>query len=321
MQSLNKILFIASPDGDDSHSFRRAITLADSNQASLKVVSVISPPPGYYLLAQTNDAYKGLLNSEVAHSKQQLKAKCDDLQADANLKIEVDVLIGKISVEIVKEVLRDNHDLVIKSSEDEEHLKAALFGSADMNLMRKCPCPVLIVKPSEHEHFRGIVAAMDKDDDAPENHQLNLKILEISAWLALAESSELHIVHAWELPFESMLRSPRGGFTTKEVDAMVVEEEQERVRWLEETLAEFAIGNEEAVNYLSPQLHTVKGHASRSIPEKTRELDADLIVMGTVGRVGIPGFFMGNTAETILQEIECSGLAIKPPGFKSPLSL
>jgi nucleotide-binding universal stress UspA family protein len=40
-----------------------------------------------------------------------------------------------------------------------------------------------------------------------------------------------------------------------------------------------------------------------------------------VGRVGIPGFFMGNTAEEILDQIDCSVLAIKPPGFESPVSL
>ena len=34
-----------------------------------------------------------------------------------------------------------------------------------------------------------------------------------------------------------------------------------------------------------------------------------------------PGFIMGNTAETILNQIDCSVLAIKPPGFKTPVTL
>ena len=246
---------------------------------------------------------------------------CEELQPDASLEMSVDVLVGKLTVEVIREVLRNEHDLVLKSSEAGGHLTKALFGSADMNLMRKCPCPVLIVKPTVNEHFQGIVAAVDKDEDAPENHQLNLKILEISTWLALAESSDLHIVHAWELPFEPLLSSPRSSLSKEEVDAFAKKEEQERLQWLEETLAEFAVGNEEAVSYLEPQLHAVRGPASRCIPQKTRDLNSDLIVMGTVGRVGIPGFVMGNTAETILQEVECSGLAIKPPGFVSPISL
>ncbi|WP_268870400.1 universal stress protein [Marinobacter nauticus] len=47
--------------------------------------------------------------------------------------------------------------------------------------------------------------------------------------------------------------------------------------------------------------------------------DIDLIVMGTVGRVGIPGLIIGNTAESILEQAKCSVLAIKPEGFKTPI--
>jgi nucleotide-binding universal stress UspA family protein len=45
------------------------------------------------------------------------------------------------------------------------------------------------------------------------------------------------------------------------------------------------------------------------------------VVMGTVGRTGIPGLIMGNSAETILQQVDCSVLAIKPPGFIAPVTV
>ena len=70
-----------------------------------------------------------------------------------------------------------------------------------------------------------------------------------------------------------------------------------------------------------PQLHLMKGHARHVVPIKVQELDVDLIVMGTVARTGIPGFLMGNTAESILNQIDCSVLAIKPFGFVSPVSV
>lgn len=38
-----------------------------------------------------------------------------------------------------------------------------------------------------------------------------------------------------------------------------------------------------------------------------------------VGRTGIPGFVIGNTAEDTLREIRCSLLALKPNGFVSPV--
>ena len=77
----------------------------------------------------------------------------------------------------------------------------------------------------------------------------------------------------------------------------------------------------DATDYLNPQTHLVKGLASKEIPALAKRIDASLIVMGTVARTGIPGFFMGNTAESILSQIECSVLAIKPQGFATPVTL
>ena len=50
-------------------------------------------------------------------------------------------------------------------------------------------------------------------------------------------------------------------------------------------------------------------------------LDAELVVIGTVGRVGISAALIGNTAEHVIDELNCDVLAIKPDGFVSPLSV
>jgi nucleotide-binding universal stress UspA family protein len=77
----------------------------------------------------------------------------------------------------------------------------------------------------------------------------------------------------------------------------------------------------EVVAYLKPKVHLIKGFAGDVIPELVKEYQIDLVTMGTVGRTGIPGFLMGNTAETILNRINCSVLAIKPEGFVTPVTL
>ena len=43
--------------------------------------------------------------------------------------------------------------------------------------------------------------------------------------------------------------------------------------------------------------------------------------MGTVCRTGIAGFFIGNTAEKTLQQVDCSVLMVKPEGFVSPVTV
>jgi nucleotide-binding universal stress UspA family protein len=55
------------------------------------------------------------------------------------------------------------------------------------------------------------------------------------------------------------------------------------------------------------------------IVETAEQRKADVVVMGTLSRSGLQGIIMGNTAESVLQQIDSSILAVKPEGFESPV--
>ena len=78
---------------------------------------------------------------------------------------------------------------------------------------------------------------------------------------------------------------------------------------------------QDTFSFLKPQTHLIKGQPRKEIPALAKQIEADLIVMGTVARTGVPGFIIGNTAEAILGQIECSVLALKPPGFVTPVTV
>jgi len=78
---------------------------------------------------------------------------------------------------------------------------------------------------------------------------------------------------------------------------------------------------QDTLEYLKPKKHLLKGDPRNTIPEFTGKIKADLVVMGTVARIGLPGFFMGNMAEDILSQLDSSVLAIKPPRFVTPVTL
>mmetsp|Transcript_25519 Transcript_25519/g.12086 ORF Transcript_25519/g.12086 Transcript_25519/m.12086 type:complete len:81 (-) Transcript_25519:45-287(-) len=75
------------------------------------------------------------------------------------------------------------------------------------------------------------------------------------------------------------------------------------------------------MEFFAPQLHLVEGEACEVITDFVEKKKTDVVVMGTIARTGIPGFFMGNTAESILNNIDCSVLAVKPLGFITPVTL
>jgi universal stress protein E len=321
MKRFSNILLVADAGLDESAAFERALAIAISNQATLTLIDIVDDLSGEMQSMVTNVTPEQLNEYAVSEKREQL-GKMVSAATTKGIDINVKVLIGKPFLEIIGQVLRHNYDLVLKSVAPSKKLRTGIFGSTDMHLIRKCPCPVWMIKRPDHDRYRSIVAAVDRDPEDTKRDSLNRPILEMATSLALAESSELHIVHAWEFHAESFLRSPRSKHTEDEVDKMVAEEESQRKLWLEQLVEDYSVAvGKEALDFVKPTLHLIKGRARQVVPEKVQELDVDLIIMGTVARVGVPGFFMGNTSESILNQIDCSTLTIKPPGFESPITL
>lgn len=324
MTIFKDILCVVDIREDCTAAMERAITLAENNQASLTVIDVvdrmtagIGMPEGGTISADLQSAM------ETSHS-QELETLINPYRQ--RIPIKTKMLSGTCFLEIIRQVLRDGHDLVIKVPEKLAWLDR-LFGSDDMNLLRECPCPVWLVKPQTEKSYKRILAAVDVDDSYPptelkSRHALNRQILEMATSLALSDFAELHVVVAWRAIGESLMR---GAFLhTPEAQIAVY---VEQVRHQHEASLEGLMRRvtstlgQDAAEYLNPGLHLVKGWARKEIPILAKQLAADVIVMGTVARTGIPGFIMGNTAEMILNQIDCSVLAIKPSGFKTPVTV
>jgi len=276
------------------------------------------------LLADAKEEFKAELESIKDNFRQSIES-CVHSHAPS-LKANITVTSGVSFIEIIRHVGRHQYDLVVKCAEDIDWLERML-GSDDMHLLRKCPCPVLMLKPGHNETFKKILATVDVNDDVSESvartqEELNDKVLEHSATLSLPELTELHIGSAWEAYAESFLR--HGGFSSTPEETINQYVEQERRDCLQKLDALVRKMNEllgkDTVQYLHPRSHLVKGKPSKQIPLLVENYGIDLIVMGTVGRVGIPGLVIGNTAEAILEQTQCSVLAIKPEGFKTPVA-
>lgn len=56
--------------------------------------------------------------------------------------------------------------------------------------------------------------------------------------------------------------------------------------------------------------HVVHGTPAHVVAQQTDYHNIDLLVMGTLSRQGILGMLIGNTAEDILNSVDCSVLAL-----------
>jgi len=301
-------------------ALERAVTLAENNQANLTVIAVakrvaagIGTPEGGSISADLQAAL-------VSAHEQNLESLIEPYRQRIN--VQAGVLIGTPFLEIIREVMRNGRDLVIKIAETWDW-QERLFGSDDMHLLRKCPCPVWLIKPEALKTYRRILVAVDVDDAYPPREMelrraLNLQLLEMASSLALSEFAELHIVHAWHAIGESIMHSVFMKMPEDEIIAYVEQDRLHHAANLDIFIHEVA--GHDALDYLKPRTHLVKGWARKEIPVLAKQIEADLVVMGTVARTGVPGFIVGNTAETILNQIDCSVLAIKPPDFVTPVT-
>jgi len=321
MKRFNNILCVVVPGMECKPALERAVTLTENNQARLTVINVAKCVTADFGMPVGGPILADLQAAIVSAHEQELASLIEPYRQRIN--VQVKVLIGTPFLEIIREILRNERDLVVKTVETWDW-QNRLFGSDDMHLLRKCPCPVWIMLPEEKTNYSRIIAAVDFAPvlEADKGNDSNRLILELASSIALSDFAELHVVHAWKPMTEHVLRVFSSDLSEEQVATNVSRERrghQAQLEWLSGRLRNW-VGSE-AYDYLSPQFYLRQGNAHKEIPLLAKQIEADLVVMGTVARTGVPGFIVGNTAETILNQINCSVLAIKPPGFVTPVTL
>lgn len=312
MRRFRHILVIVDDVNDNQVVLEQACMLSLQNQAQLTVAAVVKEIPlSVRLLAA--DWSTHFQEQIVENRRSQLAAMVASLQ-NRGVQTDVRVLYGTPFLEIIRQVLAARHDLVIIAAEGRAGSRQALFRSTTMHLMRKCPCPVWVLKPTQAGHFRRILAAVDPDPAHADHDALDTKIMQLATSLARHYGAELHVVHAWTFEYESIFRRQEINITQVEVNQLLHEVRSGQKEQLDALLRKHDLRG------LPCKVHLVKGAARSVIPKVVRSRKIDLLVMGTVCRTGVAGLIMGNTAEDVLRHVACSVLTVKPDGFKTPVT-
>ncbi len=313
MRRFKSILLVASGVASKPEvrtALRRAAVLAEDTQASLKVVDVMEALP-----TDANRLYRIIAPSELEtmltqHRSAELEKLIAPVIRARDVDVSAKVLVGTPYIEIIQEVLRDQHDLVIKAATGSGGRKRRLLGSTDMHLMRESPCAVWLIKPTKAKRYARILAAVDPEPGDEEKSRLNRNIMDLASSLAESEHSELHIVHAWFLYEEALL-----GLLIGNVGKLLQDTRRTHRKWLAELVSGYVLKESRT------HVHLVEGKAKDVIPALARKKRVELIVMGTLARTGLPQRLIGHTAETVLGHADCSVLTVKPEDFVSPVAL
>jgi len=309
MHTFRHILFASEGLTDDAEALSQALRIARDNCAELKALIVCPAFPEE--LARYRGKYEAALAQGLQASLEAARQKT--MIGETELAVAVDVESGALPSErIIRHVLQHAHDLVLKEAECTPAGKG--FRAVDMELLRKCPCPVWLSRPIRTDwHAINVGVAIDPEEREPEGRDLSLRLLQLARSLADRCNGELHLISCWDYPFEDYLRNSPWIKMPDDALLQAVTSAQHRHRAaLGKLLKQSGVGGK-------LQMHHVRGAPDQMIPQLVSSRNIDILVIGTVARTGIAGFVIGNTAENVVQKLGCSLLASKPNGFVSPV--
>ena len=303
MNRFKNILFVLHNDEIPQHALNHACSLADANGANLTILALHPAFPKE--LEQMTDEFTDGMRSKI---EQAVEASGTSVKHEVNFESKTPYVVT-----IVNHVQRGKYDIVFKEAEPLGKGIKRGFRSLDMDLLRKCPCPVWVNRPSQNGTPK-ILIAVDPLNDDPAGYDLGIALLQIGTSLAARLNTTAKVVSCWEFEYEGYLRhAPFARMDPARVDNMVAEAEKHHKDALDELIAKAKLETE------PPPIACLHGKPDDQIPSYIEENGMDLLVMGTVGRTGVPGFFVGNTAENVLLSLNCAMVAIKPNGFVSPI--
>jgi universal stress protein E len=202
-------------------------------------------------------------------------------------------------------VLEREPALVIKDVGHEPLLRRVLYTALDWKLLRDCPAPLMLVHALSSHLPRRIVAAVDTLRAEADAGPLNDLILRESLKLADWADADVSVGHVFPfLPF-SVTPHPtleRVYFETCAADR--------------EAFQRFADDHQ-----VPPGArHWLEGNPVGRLVELVHAHGVDLLVLGSTYRTPFDRLLIGSTAETLLFQIPCDVLLVKPAAFAATLT-
>jgi universal stress protein E len=308
MEKYKKILAVIDPTTDIQKALNRAIELARHCGGEITAFLTIYDF-SYEMTTMLSGEEREAMRQSVINDRQQWLE--DKIAETDHGTIKIDTCIiwhNRPFEQIIKKVIDENYGIVIKGTHQHDKLKSVIFTPTDWHILRKCPCPVLLVKDHSWPIDGNLLTALNIGSDDEEHKALNNKLTKEAILFSSLIKANIHLVNSYPgTPVNIAIEIPE--FNACEYNDTMLKHHQTAM-------------HDHADKYSIPSENT---HVKEGLPEDviqsvSKLIDAELVVLGTVGRTGISAALIGNTAEHVIDRINCDVLAIKPDGYISPLA-
>jgi nucleotide-binding universal stress UspA family protein len=279
-------------------ALEHAATLALRAGAELRLLHVLPLPLTPALAPETAvtlPVAPGLTEESLA--AQALNECASGLRA-RGLEVSVSTPSGQPAEAIVAEAAVWHADLVVVGTRGHSAWRNLLLGSTAEQVVERAECPVLAVHAGDAPHEAATRRVLVATDFSATARAATRRAI---ALLGLTDRDTLVLAHVVRQP--APVASAVPPYTGGEIHALVRSESMAELVREAEGLR--PVG-------LAPQVELLDGHPPTALAAAARELDADLIVIGTRGLSGFAHLLLGSTAERLVQSAQCPVLVVPP---------
>ncbi|TLU67659.1 hypothetical protein FE810_01555 [Thalassotalea litorea] len=287
---MRNVLVVADPNFETTTAIEQAKRLSIADDVKLHIVYFY-----YENLRGMGSKGEALKQSLLTRLNEKAKEQLGQL-LDGEIPFSFEIVWEKNLHTWVNTYAESNNPVMVMKT---GHRSETMFYTpTDWHLIRECPAPVLIVAEKKWRTRSGILAAIDLQTEQKEKQRLNEKILATSKYLATVFDVPLHVCYTPVVP--DILRD----FGIQFLDEVEEDARQDLINKINHLGKTYGIPPE--------NFHVNAGKPEKVIPSTAAKLHAGLVVVGTIGRTGITGKLLGNTAEEILSLLKTNVLTLKP---------
>lgn len=289
---MDKILVIADKLSQPQSAFIKALSLAHSSCASVHIAAICYEP-----FAELNDSEldgNKIKNHIIQLHNDFWQEKIN--QHDSNLTIRLQVVWHKqLHDWVIEECKAHKYDLIVKTGPSNE---TRFYTPTDWMLFRDAPIPVYVAEARDHKCDKVVLVALDALAKSTEKQALNSKLLESAFRLAVQTDAKLHCAYVIKIP--TLL---------KDLDLVDPATYANKIKLraqvhMSALLADYDIAKE--------CIHIEEGEPWGVLANLSKKLHSQCLVVGSMGRKGIMGKLVGNTAERIIHIAHTDLLVIGP---------
>jgi universal stress protein E len=223
------------------------------------------------------------------------------------LKVETTVILeNPRHAGLLARIRHARPDLVVKDTHYHSVIRRALVTNTDWHLIRDCPAPLLLVKGRDWPDGElNVACAVDPGhaDDKP--WSLDHEIIGAMQYLATGLPMDMNIVNAFSAVDDVISASAGGMAESAVIGGSLIETARKNQL---ATLAKLASGHRVDPSHI----HLLEGAAVEALPKFVERDRPDILIMGAIARGRLFNYFIGSTAEAVLDRLSCDVLIVKP---------